>query len=73
MLLSQLKGKSIAEVVASGREKLASVPSGGAVAVAAPASGAAAAAVPAPSDEKVEEKVEEEEDDPVSFSLLLSW
>lgn len=71
MLLSQLKGKSIAEVVASGREKLASVPSGGAVA--APASGAAAAAAPALSDEKVEEKVEEEEDDPVSFSLLLSW
>lgn len=73
MLLSQLKGKSIAEVVASGREKLASVPSGGAVAAPASGAAAAAAAAPAPSDEKVEEKVEEEEDDPVSFSLLLSW
>lgn len=74
MLLSQLKGKSIAEVVASGREKLASVPSGGAVAVAAPAAGGGGgAAAPAPSEEKVEEKFEEEEDDPVSFSLLLSW
>ncbi|KAK9936017.1 hypothetical protein M0R45_012882 [Rubus argutus] len=62
LLLSQLKGKSIAEVVASGREKLASVPSGGAVAVAAPAAGGGGA--PAPSEEKVEEKFEEEEDDP---------
>ncbi|KAF9604438.1 hypothetical protein IFM89_006447 [Coptis chinensis] len=29
LLLSQVKGKDITEVIASGREKLASVPSGG--------------------------------------------
>nr|GMD20385.1 60S acidic ribosomal protein P2B-like [Ipomoea batatas] len=37
LLLSQVEGKDITELVAAGREKLASVPSGGgAVAVAAP-------------------------------------
>nr|GMD19094.1 60S acidic ribosomal protein P2B-like [Ipomoea batatas] len=44
LLLSQVEGKDITELVAAGREKLASVPSGGgAVAVAAPSAGAAAA------------------------------
>lgn len=38
-LLSELEGKKIDEVVASGLSKLASVPSGGAVAAAAPAAG----------------------------------
>ncbi|GFQ04034.1 60S acidic ribosomal protein p2 [Phtheirospermum japonicum] len=41
MLLSQVKGKDITELIACGREKLASVPAGGgAVVVAAPAGGA---------------------------------
>ncbi|KAJ6386185.1 hypothetical protein OIU77_029201 [Salix suchowensis] len=42
LLLSNVKGKDITELIASGREKLASVPSGGGVAVssgAAPAAG----------------------------------
>ncbi|KAF3638836.1 60S acidic ribosomal protein P2 [Capsicum annuum] len=55
-LLSQVKGKDITELIASDREKLASVPSGGsgavAVAVAAPTGGGAT--TPA-----VEEKKEE--------------
>ena len=38
-LLKELDGKDIADVVASGLSKLASVPSGGAVAAAAPAAG----------------------------------
>lgn len=76
--LSEIKGKDIAEVIASGREKLASVPSGGGgvTVAAAPASGGAApAAAEAKKEEKVEEK--EESDDVSSFSgfilLLLSF
>jgi ribosomal protein L12E/L44/L45/RPP1/RPP2 len=62
-LLSELEGKDIAEVIAAGTEKLASVPSGGgggaAAGGAAPAGDAAAAA-------KEEEKPAEEEEDAVS-------
>ncbi|CAK8571432.1 unnamed protein product [Lathyrus sativus] len=72
LFLSEIKGKDIAEVIASGKEKLASVPSGGggvAAAGAAPASGAAApAAAEAKKEEKVEEK--EESDDDMGFSLF---
>ncbi|PRQ31264.1 hypothetical protein RchiOBHm_Chr5g0033571 [Rosa chinensis] len=63
LLLSQLKGKDVAEVVASGREKLASVPSGGAVAGGAPAAGTAGAAATAAGEQKKEEKVEDEEEE----------
>ncbi|CAN4107238.1 unnamed protein product [Withania somnifera] len=71
LLLSQVKGKDITELIAAGREKLASVPAGGgavavAVAVAEPAGGGAAA--PAAEEKKVEEK--EESDDDMGFSLF---
>jgi large subunit ribosomal protein LP2 len=72
--LSEVKGKDFAELIASGREKLASVPSGGgAVAVsAAPGGGAGAAAAPA-AEAKEEKKVEEkEESDDVSLKNLSS-
>ncbi|MCI10054.1 60S acidic ribosomal protein P2B-like [Trifolium medium] len=73
LLLSEVKGKDFAELIASGREKLASVPSGGgAVAVsAAPGGGAGAAAAPA-AEAKEEKKVEEKEesDDDMGFSLF---
>ncbi|XVF46883.1 hypothetical protein PTKIN_Ptkin03bG0063900 [Pterospermum kingtungense] len=73
LLLSEVKGKDITELIASGREKLASVPSGGgAVAVAAPAAGGggggAAPAAEAKKEEKVEEKEESDED--MGFSLF---
>ncbi|CAL9026529.1 unnamed protein product, partial [Prunus brigantina] len=71
LLLSEVKGKDITELIASGREKLASVPSGGgAVAVAAPGAGAGAAA-PAAAEPKKEEKVEEKEDtdDDMGFAI----
>ncbi|GER33721.1 monodehydroascorbate reductase [Striga asiatica] len=71
LLLSQVKGKDITELIAAGREKLASVPAGGgAVAVASSASGSAAA--PAVAETKKEEKVEEKEesDDDLGFSLF---
>lgn len=70
LLLSEVKGKDITELIASGREKLASVPSGGGVAVAASAGavGGGAAAAPA-AEAKKEEKVEEkEESDDVSYT-----
>ncbi|XP_004297919.1 PREDICTED: 60S acidic ribosomal protein P2B-like [Fragaria vesca subsp. vesca] len=64
LLLSQMKDKEINEVVASGREKLASVvPSGGAVAGVAPAAGNAGAADTASAEQKKEEKVEDEEEE----------
>ncbi|KAF9594987.1 hypothetical protein IFM89_035760 [Coptis chinensis] len=74
LLLSQVKGKDITEVIASGREKMASVPSGGggaAVAVAASRGGVGAAA-PAAAESKKEEKVEEAEvsDDDMGFGLF---
>ncbi|KAL3828549.1 hypothetical protein ACJIZ3_017351 [Penstemon smallii] len=72
LLLSQVKGKDITELIAAGREKLASVPAGGGgVAVTAP-SGGAAAAPAAAAETKKEEKVEEKEesDDDMGFSLF---
>ncbi|PWA98057.1 60S acidic ribosomal protein P2B [Artemisia annua] len=70
LLLSEVKGKDITELIASGREKLASVPSGGGVAVAASAGGAAPAAAAA--ETKKEEKVEdkEESDEEMGFGLF---
>lgn len=75
MLLSQVKGKDITELIAAGREKLASVPSGGgAVAVSAPSGGAAGGAAPAAAESKKEEKVEEkEESDDVSFLTFIFY
>ncbi|XP_047973210.1 60S acidic ribosomal protein P2B-like [Salvia hispanica] len=73
LLLSQVAGKDITELIAAGREKLANVPSGGgAVAVAAPAGGgggAPAAAAEAKKEEKVEEKEESDGEDMV-FGLF---
>lgn len=62
-LLKELEGKDIHELIAAGREKLQSVPSGGAVAAAAPAAGGAggAAAGGAAPAAKKEEPSEEDE------------
>ncbi|KAK7337213.1 hypothetical protein VNO77_17776 [Canavalia gladiata] len=72
--LSEVTGKDIAEVIAAGRDKLASVPSGGgtAVAVGAAPGGGAGPAAPAAAESKKEEKVEEKEesDDDMGFSLF---
>ncbi|KAL3825790.1 hypothetical protein ACJIZ3_021819 [Penstemon smallii] len=73
LLLKQVKGKDITELIAAGREKLASVPAGGgAVAVAAPAAGGGGGVAPAAAEAKKEEKVEEKEesDDDMGFSLF---
>ncbi|KAJ4976148.1 hypothetical protein NE237_001254 [Protea cynaroides] len=75
LLLSEVKGKDITELIASGREKLASVPAGGGGAIAVAASGGGgggAGAAPAAEEPKREEKVEEKEesDDDMGFSLF---
>ncbi|CAI8595617.1 unnamed protein product [Vicia faba] len=73
LLLREVKGKDFAELIASGREKLASVPSGGgAIAVSAASGGAAAAAAAPAAEAKEEKKVEEKEesDDDMGFSLF---
>ncbi|KAJ8428801.1 hypothetical protein Cgig2_012251 [Carnegiea gigantea] len=70
LLMFQVKGRDIAELVAAGREKLASVPAGGGACVAVSAGGAATGggAAPAAAESKKEEKVEEkEESDDVIF------
>ncbi|KAH0746712.1 hypothetical protein KY285_008369 [Solanum tuberosum] len=61
LLLSQVKGKDITELIAAGREKLASVPAGGGGGVAVAVSGGGAAA-PAAEEKKEEKKVEEKEE-----------
>ena len=65
VLLKELEGKDVEEVIAAGREKLQSV--GGGVAVAAGGGAAAAAGGAAAA---AEEKVEEEEDEDMGFSLF---
>lgn len=75
LLLSEVKGKDITELIAAGREKLASVPAGGGggVAVSAAPSAGGGGGAAAPADEpKKEEKVEEKEesDDDMGFSLF---
>lgn len=71
LLLKEVSGKDCAELIAAGREKLASVPSGGGVAMTsapAAAGGGAAPAAEAKKEEKKEEK--EESDDDMGFSLF---
>ncbi|XP_035900483.1 60S acidic ribosomal protein P2 [Anopheles stephensi] len=71
-VVNELKGKSIEELIASGREKLSSMPAGGGAAAAAPAAAGGAGAAAAPAAEKKEEKKEESEseDDDLGFGLF---
>merc|ERR1711911_49604 len=68
-VIGELGGKDLAEIIAIGKEKLASMPVGGAVA----AGGGGAADAPAAAEEKKEEKKkeesEEESDDDMGFGL----
>lgn len=69
-VISELKGKSVEELIAQGREKLSSMPSGGGAAV----SSAPSAGAPAAAEEKKEEKKKESEseasDDDMGFGLF---
>ncbi|KAH9823121.1 60s acidic ribosomal protein-domain-containing protein [Melampsora americana] len=71
-LISELNGKSLADLIAEGSAKLASVPSGGGGgAAAAPAAGGAAAA-DAPKEEAKKAEEKEESDDDMGFGLFDS-
>ncbi|KAI6149824.1 ribosomal protein 60S [Pisolithus tinctorius] len=70
-LISELGGKDVNALIAEGSAKLASVPSGGAVAAPAAAAGGAAPAAEAAAEEKEEKKEEKEEsDDDMGFGLF---
>ncbi|KFK32382.1 hypothetical protein AALP_AA6G233900 [Arabis alpina] len=74
LLLKEVKGKDVAELIAAGREKLASVPSGGGGGVAvssAPSAGGGGGSAPAAEAKKEDKKEEKEEsDDDMGFSLF---
>jgi large subunit ribosomal protein LP2 len=60
-LLAELAGKDVNEVIAEGKKKLASVPSGGGGGASAPAAGAAAGAAAPAAEAKKEEEDESDE------------
>ncbi|KAI8066604.1 60s acidic ribosomal protein-domain-containing protein [Gongronella butleri] len=66
-LLESLNGKDIAELIQEGQSKLASVPTGGAVASAGAAAGGAAADE---AKEEAKEEEKEESDDDMGFGLF---
>jgi len=70
LVMSQLAGKNIDEVIASGALKLASVPSGGGGGGASAGAGGAAAAAEEVVEEVKEESEAEESDDDMGFSLF---
>ncbi|XP_053205921.1 60S acidic ribosomal protein P2-like [Panonychus citri] len=72
-VIAELKGKNVAELIAAGSTKLASVPSGGGGSggAAAPSGDAAKGDSPAKESKKEEKKEEEEEeDDDMGFGLF---
>ncbi|XP_034950010.1 60S acidic ribosomal protein P2 [Chelonus insularis] len=73
-VLSELKGKSIDDLIAQGREKLSAMPVGGGAAAAAAAPGAAASGAPAAEEKKEDKKPAKEEsesdDDDMGFGLF---
>jgi large subunit ribosomal protein LP2 len=73
IVMKALSGKNVEEVIAAGKEKLASVPSGGAAPAAASAAAPAAGGGAAPAAKKEEEKKKEEseeEDEDMGFGLF---
>ena len=69
IIVKELAGKNLEELIAEGNGKLASVPSGGA-APAAAAGGAAAPAAATTVEEVKEEEPAEESDDDMGFGLF---
>jgi len=68
LVLANIKGKNVEELMAEGKKKLASVGGGGGGAAAPAAAAAAATDAPAAKEEKKEES--EEEDDDMGFGLF---
>jgi large subunit ribosomal protein LP2 len=74
IVMKALAGKNVEEVIAAGKEKLASVPSGGAApaaaSAAAPAAGGAGGAPAAKKEEEKKKEESEEEDEDMGFGLF---
>ncbi|XP_043201304.1 60S acidic ribosomal protein P2-like [Amphibalanus amphitrite] len=70
LVVSQMAGKKVDDVIAAGLTKLASVPSGGAAAPAAAAAGGAAPAAAKEEEKKKPEPESESEDDDMGFGLF---
>ncbi|CEO96018.1 60S acidic ribosomal protein P2 [Plasmodiophora brassicae] len=68
LLLAQVQGKDIGELIAAGKSKLSAVPTGGAGAAAGAGAGAGAGAKAEAAPEPEEESEEEEEEE--GFSLF---
>jgi len=69
LVVKELSGKNIEELIAEGSTKLASMPAGGGGG-AAPAAAAAGGAPAKAEEEKKEEEPEEESDDDMGFGLF---
>ncbi|KAK1615871.1 hypothetical protein QYE76_021388 [Lolium multiflorum] len=69
LLFKEVEGKSVAELIAAGKEKFAYAPSGAGAGVDSAPTAAGGAAAEKKKEEKAEEKIEEEEDDNM-FSLF---
>eukprot|EP00300_Choanocystis_sp_HF-7_P015429 c19051_g1_i1.p1 GENE.c19051_g1_i1~~c19051_g1_i1.p1 ORF type:complete len:112 (+),score=29.24 c19051_g1_i1:64-399(+) len=69
-LVSELKGKNVHEVIAAGRTKLQSLPSGGSAAPAAASAAPAAGAGKSEAKKEEPKKKEEEPDEDMGFSLF---
>ena len=71
IVVKEMAGKSVEELIAAGSTKLASMPSGGgaAAASASPAAGGAAPAAEAKKEKKKVKEVQEEDDD-IGFGLF---
>lgn len=63
-VMNELDGKDVMEVITQGKDKLASVPSGGAPVA------AGGAAAEAPKEEETKEESEEEEEEEMDFDLF---
>ena len=70
LVISQLKGKNVEELIAEGQGKLASMPAGGAAPAAGGGGGGAAGGAPAAEEKKKEEEPEDESDDDMGMSLF---
>ena len=69
-LVAELAEKDLAALISEGKEKLASVPSAGAVAAAPAAGGAAAGGAAEEAKEEKKEEPKEESDDDMGFGLF---
>jgi len=70
IVVKELAGKNIEELIAEGNSKLASVPSGGGAAAPAAAAGGGGAAPAEEAKEEKKEEPEEESDDDMGFGLF---